>query len=290
MVTIGAHVSSQGGISTAFDRALEIGAEAIQIHPMPPQTWRRLHPNEEEVATFHRRMEQTSLDAFFFHAAYLINLATAKEDLLAQSRGSLRHHLEIANLLGVRGVIFHPGSHKGQGFEVVLPQMAEAMRFALDETGGESLLIIENSAGSGDNIGSSFGQIRQMMEAVDNPRLRFCLDTAHVFTAGHDLRRADGLSAMVDELGREIGFDRLAAIHANDSKAVFGSNVDRHQNIGDGEIGAEPFRWMLADPNLTRAPFILEVPGLERQGPDRANVERLRLLAGLPALAPVPEG
>ncbi|HVC38859.1 MAG TPA: deoxyribonuclease IV [Candidatus Dormibacteraeota bacterium] len=284
MVTIGAHVSSQGGISTAFDRALEIGAEAVQIHPSAPQTWRRLHPDEEQVATFRRRMAETSLDAFFFHAAYLINLATAKEELLAQSRGSLQHHLEMANLLGVRGVIFHPGSHKGQGFEAVLPQMVAALRGILAETNGESLLIIENSAGSGANIGSSFAQIGEMMAGVDDPRLRLCLDTAHAFTAGYDLREPAGLERLVAELDREIGFPRLAAIHANDSKAPFASNVDRHQNIGDGEIGAEAFRRILADPQLAAAPFILEVPGLERQGPDRANVERLRELAGLPPL------
>ena len=289
MVKIGAHVSAQGGISTAFDRALQIGAEAVQIHPTPPQTWRRLHPDQEQVATFRRRMAETSLDAFFFHAVYLINLATAKEELLTQSKGSLRHHLEMANLLGVRGVIFHPGSHKGQGFETVLPQMAAAMRWTLAETAGESLLIIENSAGAGANIGSSFSQIRQMMEAVDDPRLRFCLDTAHAFTAGYDLRDAEGLERTVEELGREIGFERLAAIHANDSKATFGSNVDRHQNIGDGEIGLEAFRRILADPRLTTAPLILEVPGLERQGPDRTNVERLRALAGLPPLPPIAE-
>jgi deoxyribonuclease-4 len=234
-------------------------------------------------------MAETSLDAFFFHAVYLINLATAKEELLTQSKGSLRHHLEMANLLGVRGVIFHPGSHKGQGFETVLPQMAEAMRWTLAETEGESLLIIENSAGAGANIGSSFSQIRQMMEAVDDPRLRFCLDTAHAFTAGYDLRDAEGLERTVEELGREIGFERLAAIHANDSKAAFGSNVDRHQNIGDGEIGLEAFRRILADPRLTTAPLILEVPGFERQGPDRTNVERLRALAGLPPLPPIAE-
>lgn len=284
MVTIGAHVSAQGGICSAFDRALEIGAEAVQIHPTPPQTWRRLHPTEEEVATFKRRMAETHLGAFFFHAVYLINLATAKEDLLAQSRGSLRHSLEMANLLGVRGVIFHPGSHKGQGFEPVLPQMAEAMRTALAESEGASLLLIENSAGSGANIGSSFTQIAAMMEAVDDPRVGLCLDTAHAFTAGYDLRSPEGLGRMVTELGQEVGFERLHAIHANDSKAPFASNVDRHQNIGDGEIGAEGFRRLLADPQLQRAPFILEVPGLERQGPDRANVERLRELAGLPPL------
>jgi deoxyribonuclease-4 len=284
MVQIGAHVSVEGGIPSAFNRALEIGAEAVQIHPTPPQTWRRLHPDDETVVTFRRRMAETGLDAFFFHAVYLINLATANEALLAQSRGSLRHSLEMANLLGVRGVIFHPGSHKGQGFETVLPQMAESMRWALAESGGESQLIIENSAGSGANIGSSFAQIRQMMEAVDDSRLRFCLDTAHAFTAGYDLRDAEGLARTVEELGREIGFARLAAIHANDSKAPFGSNLDRHQNIGDGEIGSEAFARILAEPRLTQAPMILEVPGLEHRGPDRANVERMRVLAGMPPL------
>ena len=144
---IGAHVSIAGGILTAFERAQEIGAEAVQIHPTPPQTWRRLTVSPETVTEFHSQMEATGLDAFFLHAVYLINLATAREDLLAQSEGSLRHYLEMANVLGARGVIFHPGSHKGLGFDEVLPQMAATMKGALDGAPGETLLIIENSHG-----------------------------------------------------------------------------------------------------------------------------------------------
>ncbi len=284
MVTIGAHVSCLGGISTCFDRALEIGAEAVQIHLTPPQTWRRLHPTEDEVSTFRGRMAESGLEQFFFHAVYLINLATAREDLLAQSRGSLRHSLEMANLLGAKGVVFHPGSHKGQGFEAVLPQMARAMTYALEESGGESLLLIENSAGSGANVGSTMAQVGEMVQAVGSPRLGLCLDTAHAFTAGYDLRREDGLGRLLSELEQHVGLERLIAIHANDSKAAFASNLDRHQNIGDGEIGAEGFRRLLGRRELDRVPFILEVPGLERQGPDRANVQRLRELAGVPPL------
>lgn len=283
---IGAHVSTQGGLVSAFDRAREIGAEAIQVHPTPPQTWRRLHPDDAAIAEFQQRMQETGLSAFFLHAVYLINLATSREDLLAQSTGSLRYHLELANQLGCAGVIFHPGSHKGQGFEAVLPQVARAMCQALDGAPGSSRLLIENSAGAGANIGSTFAQIRQMLEAVGDERVGLCLDTAHAFTAGYDLRTPEGLELTLGELESELGPQRLWAIHANDSKAPYASNVDRHQNIGEGEIGAEAFRAMLADPRLNRAPFILEVPGTDRSGPDRANVERLRALAGLPAALP----
>ncbi len=285
MALIGAHVSIKGGILTAFDRAKELGVEAVQVHPTPPQTWRRLKPSPDTVDEFRQRMTETGLDAFFFHAVYLINLATARDDLLASSEASLADSLDLANTFGVRGVIFHPGSHKGLGFEAMLPQMAAAMSSALAAAPGRSLLLIENSAGAGNNIGSTFRQLRQMLEAVDNERVGICLDTAHAFTAGYDLATPEGLRAMTKELDFEIGADRLYAIHANDSKAPLGSNRDRHENIGDGFIGNDAFGRMLRDPLLSRVPFLLEVPGLEHDGPDRANVDRLRRLAGLEPVA-----
>ncbi|MHB1500985.1 MAG: deoxyribonuclease IV [Candidatus Dormibacteria bacterium] len=280
MVLIGAHVSIKGGILNSFDRAQEIGAEAVQIHPTPPQTWRRLEPDAETVREFHRRLAESGLGAFFFHAVYLINLATPREDLLASSQGALAHYLDLANRFAVTGVIFHPGSHMGRGFDPTLPQMAAAIKGALQQAGGESRLLIENSAGAGNNVGSTFAQIRQLVEAVDDPRVGLCLDTAHAFTAGYDISSSEGLLAMREELERELGGDLLWAIHANDSKAPLGSNRDRHENIGEGHIGREAFRRMLHDPLLSRAPFILEVPGQERQGPDLANVQCLRELAG----------
>ncbi len=283
---IGGHVSTQGGLLTAFERAQEIGAEAVQIHATPPQTWRRNHPDEATVAEFRRRMEETGLDAFFLHAVYLINLAAARPEVLEQSQGALRYQLELANRLGARGVIFHAGSHKGFGFDHVLAQVSLAMRAALAEAPGPSWLIIENSAGAGDNIGSTFTQLARMIEASGgDPRLRVCLDTAHAFTAGYDLRSAEGLDRSLRELEAELGGERLAAVHANDSKAAFASNVDRHANIGEGEIGAEAFRRILHDPRLRPVPFLLEVPGRDRKGPDRESVSQLRELAGL---APLP--
>ena len=284
---IGAHVSTRGGILTAFDRARELGAEAVQVHPTPPQTWRRLHLEAEEVQEFRRRLASTGLVDFFFHAVYLINLGTPRPELLASSGASLAHYLQLANELGVAGVIFHPGSHLGRGFDSVLDQIGSTMRSALEAAPGEARLLVENSAGAGANLGATLPEIRRMLEAVDSPRVGLCLDTAHAFTSGWQLTTEEGLAAALAEFEAEIGWDRLWAIHANDSKAPFGSNRDRHENIGAGEIGSEAFARMLADPRLRRPPWILEVPGQERQGPDRANVDRLRKLAGLPPLEPL---
>ena len=284
---IGAHVSTRGGILTAFDRARELGAEAVQVHPTPPQTWRRLHLEAEEVQEFRRRLASTGLGDFFFHAVYLINLGTPRPELLASSEASLAHYLQLANELGVAGVIFHPGSHLGRGFDSVLDQIGSTMRSALEAAPGEARLLVENSAGAGANLGATLPEIRRMLEAVDSPRVGLCLDTAHAFTSGWQLTTEEGLAAALAEFEAEIGWDRLWAIHANDSKAPFGSNRDRHENIGEGAIGSEAFARMLADPRLRRPPWILEVPGQERQGPDRANVDRLRKLAGLPPLEPL---
>ncbi len=281
---IGAHVSTRGGILTAFDRAQEVGAEAVQVHPTAPQTWRRLHLQDEEVQQFRSRLASTGLADFFFHAVYLINLGTPRPELLASSEASLAHYLQLANELGAAGVIFHPGSHLGRGFDHVLEQIGSTMRRALEAAPGEARLLVENSAGAGANLGATLPEIRRMLEAVDSPRVGLCLDTAHAFTSGWQLTTEEGLAAALAELEAEIGWDRLWAVHANDSKAPFGSNRDRHENIGEGEIGSEAFARMLADPRLRRPPWILEVPGEERQGPDRANVDRLRRLAGLSPL------
>jgi deoxyribonuclease-4 len=284
---IGAHVSTRGGILSAFDRARELGAEAVQVHPTPPQTWRRLHLEAEEVQEFRRRLASTGLADFFFHAVYLINLGTPRPELLASSEASLAHYLQLANELGAAGVIFHPGSHLGRGFDSVLDQIGSTMRAALEAAPGEARLLVENSAGAGANLGATLPEIRRMLEAVDSPRVGLCLDTAHAFTSGWQLTTEEGLASALAEFEAEIGWDRLWAVHANDSKAPFGSNRDRHANIGEGEIGSPAFARMLADPRLRRPPWILEVPGEERQGPDRANVDRLRKLAGLPPLEPL---
>jgi deoxyribonuclease-4 len=286
---IGGHVSTRGGIDKAVDKAVAIGAEVIQTHPSPPQTWRRLTVDDAMVATFREKARAANLRGHFFHAVYIINLATTSSTLLKQSVGSLVFYMELAERIGADGVIFHPGSHKGAGFEPMLPQMARALGEVLARADSNAKLVIENSAGQGGCVGCTFDEVGRIVEAAGSDRVHVCLDTAHAFANGYELRTPDGIDAALHRFDETIGLSRLAAIHANDSRAEFQSNVDRHANIGDGFIGEEAFGLMLNDPRLRDVPWILEVPGLEKRGPDLWNVNKLRTLAGLEPVTP-PEG
>jgi deoxyribonuclease IV len=284
---IGGHVSTRGGIDKAVDNAVAIGAEVIQTHPSPPQTWRRLTVDDQMVQSYRDKARAANLRGHFFHAVYLVNLATTSATLLKQSVGSLVFYLELAERIGADGVVFHPGSHKGAGFEPMLPQMVRAINEVLARTDSRARLIVENSAGQGGTVGCSFDEVARIVDAVASERVGVCLDTAHAFANGYDLRTADGIDAALQSFDDTVGLDRLVAIHANDSRAEFQSNVDRHANIGDGFLGEEAFALMLNDPRLRDHPWILEVPGLEKQGPDLYNVNKLRELAGLkPAIPP----
>ena len=286
---IGGHVSTRGGIDKAVDNAVAIGAEVIQTHPSPPQTWRRLTVDDQMVQAYRDKARAADLRGHFFHAVYLINLATTSATLLKQSVGSLVFYMELAERIGADGVVFHPGSHKGAGFEPMLPQMARAIDEVLARTDSRARLIVENSAGQGGTVGCSFEEVARIVDAVASERVAVCLDTAHAFANGYDLRTAEGIDAALQRFDATIGLDRLVAIHANDSRAEFQSNVDRHADIGDGFLGEEAFALMLNDPRLRDHPWILEVPGLEKRGPDLYNVNKLRELAGLQPATP-PEG
>ena len=279
---IGGHVSTRGGIDKALDHGLAIGAEVVQTHPSPPQQWQTLHLDDAAVENYRVRVEATGLRRHIFHAAYLVNLASRDQTLLKRSTGSLASYLRLAGRLGVDGVVFHPGSHKGAGFEPMLPQMGAAIREVLERAGdGGSRLIVENSAGQGGCVGCSFDEVAAILDVAGDPRVGVCLDTAHAYANGYDLSTATGVDHALRSFDELIGLHRLVAVHANDSRVELGANVDRHANIGDGHIGREAFATMLADPRLGDAPWILEVPGAG-QGPDLVQVNLLRELAGRP--------
>ena len=211
----------------------------MQIFGAAPQQWRRKQHPPEEVAAFRERMAVAGVGPNFIHGIYLTNLATADAEHLAKGVASLRADMQLAGELGVAGVIFHVGSHKGAGFEAVLPQVARAMREVLAEAPPEVWLCIENNAGGGDSIGSSFAEIGAIRDAVGDDRVQVCLDTCHAHSAGYDLTDAAALAAALAEFDRLIGLDHLVAVHANDSKTPAGSARDppREHRLGHDRPG-----------------------------------------------------
>jgi deoxyribonuclease-4 len=277
---IGGHVSTRGGIDKAPANAVAIGAEVIQTHPSPPQQWQPLRIDDSTIELYRSKAAEAGLKRHFFHAVYLVNLATRDETMLKKSITSLAGYMDLCGRVGADGVVFHPGSHKGAGFEPMLPQMAAAVREVLARSQAPARFIVENSAGSGGCVGCSFDEVAAIVDAAgDDPRLGVCLDTAHSFASGYELRTSDAIAQTLRAFDDTVGFERLVCVHANDSRAALGSNVDRHANIGTGEIGLEPFRTLLADPRLRAVPWLLETPGAG-EGPDLQQVNTLRKLAG----------
>ncbi len=273
---VGAHVSAAGGIDNAVQRAVEIGAEAIQTFPSSPRAWRWKPLADENVEKFRAAADEAGLGPTVFHAIYLVALGSSDEALVERSVESLANYMEAAEQLGAAGVIFHPASHKGAGYEAVEGQIVKAIHRVLDASPGEAWLALETSAGMGDHIGSKFEEMGALVKAIDHPRIRVCLDTQHVWAAGYDIATADGMNETIGQFDEHIGLDLLTAIHANDSKTPNGSAVDRHENLGEGSIGLDGFRTVLSHDALRDVPLYLEVPGFEGGGPDEENVSRLK--------------
>jgi deoxyribonuclease-4 len=272
---LGAHVSAAGGLGKVIDRAQEMGAETIQIFASSPRAWAFKQPTEGDVAAFRQKAGASGVSPVFLHGSYLVNVG-GTADLVERSVGSLADHMNFAGRIGAAGVIFHAGSHKGVGFEGVLAQAAAALRQVLASSPSDVWLIIENSAGMGAHIGSSFREIGRMLREIGSPQVMVCLDTQHCLAAGYNIIEEGGITEAMDEFDREIGLSRLVAVHANDSKAALGSGLDRHENIGEGHMGIEGFETIMVHPAFRDVPFILEVPGFDRKGPDKENLDRLK--------------
>ena len=283
---LGAHVSTSGGLDKAIDRAQEMGAEAVQIFVSSPRGWAFKPISEDAVTAFRDKASAIGIGPVFFHAIYLVSLGTPTPDHLAKSEKALTDYMQAAGALGASGVIFHAGSHKGAGFENVFDQAVRTMDRVLSASPPDVWLMLENSAGMGDHICSSFSEIGRLVRALEAPNVRVCLDTQHLFAASYDVTTPDGLERVLEEFDREVGLDNLTAVHANDSKTPLGSAVDRHENIGQGHMGLDAFRAIMAHPAFRDVPFLLEVPGVDGEGPDKANLDILKGIRqelGLPA-------
>jgi deoxyribonuclease-4 len=273
---IGAHVSSSGGIHTAVDRAVAIGADSLQLFTQSPRAWR---PTNHDPATFDRfreRRAETGMGGVLCHALYLCNLAAPDDAVYEKSVAALRNTMEVAGAIGADGVVFHVGSHLGSGFEHGLERVVPAMEQVLKLSSDETWLLMENSAGAGGTIGRSIDELATIHERLGrHPRLGICLDSCHLYVSGVDVTDPAALDACIDEVDATIGLDRLRALHLNDSAAPLGSNRDRHANIGEGLLG-ERLGVFLGNPRLQGLPAVLETAGPDNHGPDANEVRKAK--------------
>jgi len=275
-VLAGAHVSTAGGIHTAIDRAVERGADAVQIFTQSPRAWRPTNHPEENLTRFRERRAQEGIGAVVCHALYLINLATTDEAIWEKSRASLLHTVGVACAIEADGVVLHVGSHLGAGFEAGLERAVPALDEALGACEGPTWILLENSAGAGGTIGRSVDELADLVDRLDgHPRLGLCLDSCHLWVSGIDVTDPALLDSTLGEVDRRVGLERLRCLHVNDAAAPLGSNRDRHANVGAGLMG-EGLGVFLAHPRVQGLPAILETPGPDGHGPDAAEVQRLR--------------
>lgn len=276
---LGAHVSVAGGLDNAFARGLESGCTALQIFTKNANRWQVKPITETEALSFRQAWQKSGIGPVLAHDAYLINLASPKEDVWEKSKIALRDELLRCALLGVTDLVMHPGAHLGTGVDIGLERIRAAFREILPDTPQEVRLLIENTAGQGSYLGGNFAHMAALLEGFDEKRFGVCFDTCHAHAAGYDLSSAEGYTQTMAELDRLVGLERIKLFHLNDSLKPCGSKVDRHAHIGEGTIGRTGFACLMQDQRLFEIPMILETPKGEKEEMDLVNLGLLRKLA-----------
>jgi deoxyribonuclease-4 len=290
---IGAHMSAAGGVGRAVERAVLHGCETLQIFAKNNARWAGRPIDGDEARRFRDGVAAAGLSPVVSHASYLINMAAPEGTLRQKSIEALIDEIDRADLLGLLGVVVHPGTAApGDTDQDAIQRVADAARMALAvRSGSAAMILLEGTAGQGRALGHSFEQLAAMIDHLDgSPRIGVCLDTCHLLASGYDIASDEGYTEVMDRFSRLVGFDRLRFLHANDSKRPRGSRVDRHAHIGKGHVGVDGFRRLLHDPRLAhlamaieteKTPRICNHPTIIQVDPlDRMNLELLRLLRG----------
>ena len=285
----GTHASSAGGVDLAVARAVALRCEAVQVFTRNPNRWQSPPVPADVARRFRDALAASGIAVAVSHASYLINLAAPGDELLAQSVAALVDELRRAEVLGLDGVVVHPGTRgASHSDEQALDRIAAAVRVALEASRTDRVqVLLEHTAGQGLCLGHRFEHLAGVIDRVDHsPRVAVCLDTCHLLASGYDIAGEDGARQTLAAFGRVVGWDRLKIVHANDSKRPCGSRVDRHEHIGQGFVGLEGFRRLVNDRRFDGVPFILET---EKQpvkpstsvAPDPLDDRNLEMLRGL---------
>ncbi|GFO62714.1 deoxyribonuclease IV [Geomonas paludis] len=280
MDLLGAHVSISGGIHNAVDRGVASGCGVIQVFTQNSNQWRGKAISDADAKLFRDKFAASGMKSVMSHDIYLINLAAAPGDVKDKSLIAFREELERCAKLGIDKVVMHPGSHNGDGEEVGIRRVCEAF----DQLFGEvpqftGKVLLENTAGQGSNLGYKFEHLKAIVTGCSDPtRFGVCFDTCHAFASGYPIADHDGYRRTFDEFDALLGIDRLMAFHLNDSKKGLGCKVDRHEHIGAGTLGLEPFRFILNDPHFALVPKVIETPKGDEDEMDAVNLKLLRSL------------
>ena len=276
----GFHISIAGGFSKVVERAEIRGCETIQFFSRNPRGWRYDPLDKEEVGAFRSSMKTSTLFPVFLHLPYLANIGCARSRFYARSIKSIVTDLKRADLLGAQYLIIHIGHRMESSEEEAMEAVSNGINQAFEKVENSVILLLENTAGQGTEVGYTFDQIEKIIDQVDGKeRMGVCLDTAHTFEAGYDLSKQGGIESMLESFDKTIGLKRLCLLHLNDSKTPLGSRKDRHWHIGEGHIGREGFRYLINHPLLKHLPGIMETPRKDTVE-DLKNMKVIRSLVG----------
>ena len=280
---IGAHESIAGGIHKAFERAESVGCRVLQVFTKNSNQWYAQPLTADDIANYKTTASKSSIKHVIAHDSYLINLCAKDKSILQKSREAFLDELGRCEILGIKYLNFHPGSHMGAGEKEGIHIIIDSLNWAHERARGYQVKsVLETTAGPGSAIGYRFEHLREIIDGVDEPeRMAVCIDTCHVFAAGYDISTESAYVRTMKEFDGVIGLHKLVAIHVNDSKKPLGSRVDRHEHIGKGAIGEIGFRMLMQDEALAAIPKILETPKAKDLKEDRMNLEILRELANV---------
>jgi len=279
MIKVGLHVSIAGTIDQAPDRAKELGCDTFQMFTRNPRGWKYKKLDRGEVEEFKRKTDSYKLTPVVTHMPYLPNIASPKKVLYNKSVKSLTAEVDRCSILGIPYVVTHLGSHLGKGSDLGLERLIGAVNSALSENQNEVTLLLENTAGTKNSMGSTFEDIKKILEGVeDKNRVGICFDTAHAYAAGYDLHSPRGVDETLRRFDSSLGFRRLKVIHLNDSQVGLGSGRDRHEHIGLGYIGEEGFKALFKHQAVQNVPFIMETPIDDRRD-EAGNLRKVRELS-----------
>ncbi len=277
MPYLGAHESVAGGLHLAFERIEEAGGSALQIFTRNQRQWNPKLVSVEEQEAFAAAWKKNPAMPVTSHASYLVNLASGKPDLIKKSIAAFAEELHRCELLNIPLVVMHPGSHGGDGAETGIARFTKNLDLALELADNQVTVLLETTAGQGTGLGARFEELADIIKGSKyEEKLGVCVDTCHIFAAGYDIRSADSYKATMADFDKIVGIDRIKFFHLNDSKKGLECRVDRHEHIGQGEIGLDGFRNLLNDPRFANHPMTLETPKGKDLQEDRDNLAVLR--------------